>query len=138
MFLLHHALSFFLFAYNRIDNKPPHKWKWFCDPTLFNFWALELRLFGWWFWPIYLVLDLHNLIAASTWNDKAQGDDHITFLLNVICTYENYPTPISRLTYKLISKKKAKGMMWTYWTGWRSQVGMFYLYNWKFNTLGEG
>lgn len=136
-FLFHHALSLFLFTYNTIHNgsKPPFKYSKIPDPTGPSFWALELRLFGWVFWPIYFILDFYNLLVVMHWNKNTFGDDHITLGINIITTYETYPTPISKLTFRLWDKKKFIRMMWSYWSTWRKQPGLYYLYKNKILAL---
>lgn len=129
-FIFNHACRGFLFAYNTIHNgKKPSGWK-VPDLTLFDFWALELRMFGYFFWPLLCVFDFHTLLAVLLFNrNKNQSNDVINLAMKVIVCKEVAPTPLSRLAYGLLNKPKMRQLISNYWSEWRDNPGMVDSYN---------
>lgn len=144
--VLHHSLRGFLFAYNTIHNGRDSKLykfsliKFFYNPkkepyykmpdlTLFDIWATYLRGFGvisWLFWPLLVVLDIHNLIGAIFANIQ-QDNDQINFTMKYLVSREFVPTPTSWLTSKILNKRRLLDLIRDYWTR-RSNDDMVKLY----------
>lgn len=131
-FVAHHALSLFLFAYNNIANgEDPKTAKWRVpDLTLFDIWAIELRMFpvlAVLLYPLLCILDLHTFLACAL--ERFSSDpDNISLAMKHIISYEVVPTPVSWLTRKVLDVEDMEHKLASYWGGWRSQSGMIELY----------
>lgn len=134
LLLLHHACWLFLFSYNTVRNNDDSlKWKW-PDLTLFDIWAMELRMFGRWsyiFYPILCILDVHMLLSTIIFNRVKEDKDPISFALKSFVQIDYIPTPISLLSWRILNKDKLRGAIKRYWCGWRQNCGMYKLYRKK-------
>lgn len=130
--LLHHALRFFLFAYNTRENgKDPSKTKWIVpDPTGPEIWAIELRALGpaaWILWPLICVFDIHHVFNVLL-NRFRKTRDPISFAMKYIVIQENIPTLGSIVAKLLLNKKKLISELVFYWGGWRDSPEFVALY----------
>ena len=137
--ILHHGAWLWLFAYNTVRNgDTTFKWKW-PDVTLFDIWALELRMFGklsWIFWPILNILDIHNLLNTISFNwIEPEDEDSISFAIKTIACREHIPTITSWITWKILKKDKLLRLVKSYWCNWRRNCGMYDLYEKKVKEL---
>lgn len=126
--VLHHALRGFLFAYNtRKNGAVPRDTPWQVpDLTLFDFWAIELRMFGkksWLFWPVLCVLDLHTLMGVM-YEPFSKDIDVINLLMKVFISTDQVQTPTSWLAKKLVDKGDMITKVTKYWDSWRKQPEM--------------
>lgn len=121
--ILHHMAWLFLFSYNtRVNGKDPlrSKWKW-PDVTFVDIWALELRGLGgvaWVFFPLLCIFDLY-ILAKVLWHRLKINNDPISFTMKLIIAYEQIPTPVSWLAFKLLNRDKLIKELENYWCGWR-------------------
>lgn len=135
----HHAKRGFLFAYNtRINGQNPWQSKWkMPDFTGPDIWALEiraLRLPDAVALPLLTVLDLHVLVNSLTLR-MSKKDDVISHVGKLVASLEYQPTVTSKLTWKLTNRLDLVDRLFTYWTGWRQQYGMYKLYYKKLTGL---
>lgn len=130
--ILHHSLRGFLFAYNNIHNgedSKTAKWK-IPDPTGPDIWAMEIRslgIFSKLLYPVLMLCDLHLLGATLYYKNKDQKDP-ISHAMKHIVSKNHTPTIISKLSWKLLNKKKLIREIENYWCGWRDNCEMSKLY----------
>ena len=121
--IIHHMAWLFLFTYNTRKNGLDPKeadWKW-PDFTFMDIWAIELRglgAFAWVFFPALCIFDLF-LLAKVLWHRWRISSDPINFTMKVLIGYEQAPSPISWLAFKLLNRPKLIKELENYWCGWR-------------------
>jgi hypothetical protein len=137
--MAHHLTRLFLFSYNTIHNgKKPEESKWkLPDLTLLDIWAMQLRGLGKLsiiFFPLLCVLDIHMLLNTLLVN-REDDPDQINYAMKLIISREHVPTPISKLSLKLLNKEHLLKNIKAYWTGWRNTPGMYPLYEKRIQEL---
>lgn len=138
----HWALRGFLFAYNNKENgKDPYNSPWRVpDLTLFDMWATFLRGFGkfsFLFRNLLLILDLQILLTTFYITYIKKEDEHVlNYLARLMVSKEFQPTLISLMAVKMVDTKQMDKALLKYWTGWRDNGYMAFLFVYKMEQLG--